>query len=86
MRLLLIASAFALAAPSLAMAEEAAKPAEPAKEPRKICRSAPAATGSNRPGKRTCRTAAEWKMIDRGEANIDMSGGTPTRSQGNTED
>lgn len=84
MRLILIASAFALAAPAFATAEDATAPAEkPAKEPRKICRSEPSATGSNRPGKRICRTAAEWKMIDRGEADIDMSGGTPTRSQGN---
>ena len=92
MRLILIASAFALvlpalAAPGLAAAEEAAAPAEqPAKPPRKICRSEPSATGSNRPGKRICRTAQEWKMIDRGEADIDMSGGTPTRSQGNRQD
>ena len=92
MRLLLLASAFSLALPALAVptmaaAEESAAPAEqPAKPPRKICRSEPSATGSNRPGKRICRTAAEWKMIDRGEADLDMSGGTPTRSQGNRQD
>ena len=49
-----------LAAPALA--DEPTAP----KEERKICRQAPSPTGSLRPGKRSCRTAAEWKARDAG--------------------
>ena len=65
MRLVFVSlgAAFLLAAP--AMADDA--PANP--EPRKICRQQPAPTGSNRPGKRICHTAAEWKARDSGVAD-----------------
>ena len=65
MRLVFVSlgAAFLLAAP--AMADDAAV----TKEPRKICRQQPAPTGSNRPGKRICHTAAEWKARDSGVAD-----------------
>ena len=47
---------------SPALADNSAAP----KEERKICRQAPSPTGSLRPGKRACRTAAEWKARDAG--------------------
>lgn len=81
MRLLLLALALTLPAP--VFAEEAP---QTAKE-RKICRETPARTGSNRPGKRVCRTKEEWKVRDQAESGYD--GGTTTtstRSQGNTAD
>ena len=56
--LMSLAVAALLAAPALA--DESAKP----DEPRKICRLQPAPTGSHRPGKRVCRTEAEWKARD----------------------
>ena len=53
-------AATALAAPALA--DDSAAP----KEERKICRTAQAPTGSHRPGKRVCLTAAEWRARDAG--------------------
>ncbi|WP_394998663.1 hypothetical protein [Sphingomonas sp.] len=64
MRLLLISIGAAITLASPAFADDAPKP----EEPRKICRQQPPKTGSNRPGKRFCHTAAEWKARDSGAA------------------
>ena len=45
-----------------ALAEDSGAP----KKERPICRKSQAATGSHRPGKRICLTAAEWKARDGG--------------------
>ena len=58
-----IGAAVLLAAP--AFADDSPKP----DEPRKICRLQAAPTGSHRPGKRICHTAAEWKARDSGVAD-----------------
>ncbi len=62
MRLVLISlfAATMLASPTLA--EDSAAP----KKERPICRTSQSATGSHRPGKRICLTAAEWKTRDGG--------------------
>lgn len=75
MRIPHLAAALLLTAPTLALAEDAPQPA-PSEAPKvkKICRVSPAPTGSNRPGKRVCRTADEWAQIDRSTA--DYEGGT----------
>ena len=52
-----------LASPALAGDSSA-----PKKE-RTICRTTQSATGSHRPGKRVCLTAAEWKARDTGVEN-----------------
>ncbi|MGB7655769.1 MAG: hypothetical protein WBL74_09840 [Novosphingobium sp.] len=80
------AAALALTVPSLAMADDAASsPANlPVKE-KKFCRYTPPPTGSNRPGKRRCRTAAQWQIEDRETRETgDVAAGTngaPARSQ-----
>lgn len=80
--LLTLFAATMLAAPALA--DDSAAP----KEERKICRQAPPPTGSLRPGKRSCRTAAEWKARDAGVENYaqpdertPMSGGGSSPGQ-----
>ncbi len=57
---LLLAATMLTAAP--VMADDPAKP----DKPRTICRTQPSATGSHRPGKRICLTAAAWKARDAG--------------------
>lgn len=79
MRLLALAAALSLTLPTAVIAEEATPPAEqPAKKERKICREEAPRTGSNRPGKRICRTAAEWKAYSQADADFD---GTARQSQ-----
>lgn len=69
---------------ALPLAAQAEEPTAE-KKPRLICRTAPAPTGSMRAGKRTCKTAAEWKALDRGIAEFgSMGSGAPVRSEGNT--
>ena len=58
--LLSVAALTMIAAPALA--DDGAQP----KPERKVCRTQQAATGSHRPGKRVCLTAAEWKARDTG--------------------
>ena len=78
MRLILISLAGAIALATPAFADDAPKP----DEPRKICRTQPPKTGSNRPGKRICHTAAEWKVRDNVTLDYDRTTeGTPMRSQ-----
>ena len=60
MRLVLMSLAAVVLLTAPALANDPAKP----DEPRKICRMQPAPTGSHRPGKRICRTEAEWKARD----------------------
>jgi hypothetical protein len=61
-------NSLAIAMLLFAAAQEAAPPAVPAAPPppaeKKVCRSE-RTTGSNLPGKRTCRTRAQWDAIDR---------------------
>ena len=79
MRLILISLAGAVAFAAPALADDAPKP----DEPRKICRQQPPKTGSNRPGKRFCHTAAEWKARDSGIADYaQLDARTPTSSNG----
>lgn len=68
-------AALTLALPTIALADDApqAKPVETPKV-KKICRPQPAPTGSNRPSVRICKTADEWREIDRN--NADYEGGT----------
>jgi hypothetical protein len=86
MRLTIIVAALALSLPALALADDAAPTAveKPAKV-KKLCRFTPPPTGSNRPGKRRCRTAAEWQIEDRETRQTgDVAAGTngaPARSQ-----
>lgn len=84
MRLTMLAAALALALPTLALAE--APPQGEAPKPpkvKKVCRYTPPPTGSNRPGKRRCRTAEEWRAEDRETLDYDRTDiGTPVRSQG----
>jgi hypothetical protein len=83
MRLFLLTLSLCLTAPAAAYAEDAAQP----EKVRKICRETPARTGSNRPGKRICRTAAEWKELDQAEASFDgRNTTTSSRSSGNSAD
>lgn len=78
MRIALILAAAALAVPTLALAEETPKPAEP----KKICRTMPPPTGSHRPGKKLCRTAAEWKAFDNGDVDFEQStSGSPVQTR-----
>ena len=63
--LISLCAATLLASPVLASPVLADDSAAPKKE-RPICRKAQAATGSHRPGKRICLTAAEWKARDGG--------------------
>ena len=56
MRLVLMSLAAVVLITAPALANDPAKP----DEPRKVCRMQPAPTGSHRPGKRICRTEAEW--------------------------
>ena len=65
MRHILISLVGAIALAGPALADDAPKPTEE----RKICRQQPPKTGSNRPGKRICHTAAEWKARDSGVAD-----------------
>ena len=80
------AAAVALTVPAVALADDAAPiaAAQPVKEKR-ICRFTPPPTGSNRPGKRRCRTAAQWQVEDRETRETgDVAAGTngaPARSQ-----
>jgi hypothetical protein len=79
MRIGLICLAVLIATPLPAMAEEApTAEASPAPKIRKICRETPPRTGSNRPGKRVCRTAEEWKAYDHADADFD---GTARKSR-----
>ena len=87
MRLVIFAAAaLALTVPAVAWAEDAAPAAaaQPVKEKR-ICRFTPPPTGSNRPGKRRCRTVAQWQVEDRETRETgDVAAGTngaPARSQ-----
>lgn len=83
MRLTMFAAALALALPALALADDAAPVAadKPAKV-KKVCRSTPPPTGSNRPGKRRCRTIEEWQVEDRVTGDVDVgTNGAPARSQ-----
>lgn len=87
MRLMIYAAAaLVLTMPVLAAADDAAAPAavQPVKE-KKLCRFTPPPTGSNRPGKRRCRTAAQWQVEDRETRETgDVAAGTngaPARSQ-----
>ena len=57
-----------LAATMLASPALAGDSSAPKKE-RTICRTLQSATGSHRPGKRVCLTAAEWKARDTGVEN-----------------
>ncbi len=77
--LISLGAAILLAAPALA--EDQPKPAEP----RKICRTSQPPTGSHRPGKKVCKTEAEWKGFDHTTLDYDrVDTGTPMRSQGVT--
>ena len=58
--LIILFAATVLASPALAGDSSA-----PKKE-RTICRTSQSATGSHRPGKRICLTAAEWRARDGG--------------------
>ena len=79
MRLLFISIGAAVLLASPAFADDAPK----SDEPRKICRQQPPKTGSNRPGKRFCHTAAEWKARDSGIADYAQPDArTPTSSNG----
>ena len=72
---LFVAAVFAVPA----LADNTAKP----DEPRKICRNSQPPTGSHRPGKRICKTEAEWKEFDHTTLDYDRNEtGTPMRSQG----
>lgn len=54
---------------------------------RRICRIRPAPTGSNRRDGRVCKTEAEWRVLDRADADLSSAGGgSPTRSSGNRDD
>lgn len=68
MRIGLVCLAVLIATPLPAMAEAAPAPAPKIK---KICRESPPKTGSNRPGKRVCKTAEEWKAYDQADADFD---------------
>lgn len=82
MRLSLLTLALALTAPSAVFAEDAPKPVKV----RKVCRETPARTGSHRPGKRVCKTEAEWKEFDQADADFNPAvTGKPVSSQ-NTSD
>lgn len=88
MYLKLLAAAAALTLPGLAIADEPAATATtaPAAKEKKLCRYTPPPTGSNRPGKRKCRTAAEWKEIDRETGMVEAgTSGAPARSQPETD-
>ena len=87
MRLMIFAAAaVALTVPAVALADDAAPTAaaQTVKEKR-ICRFTPPPTGSNRPGKRRCRTASQWQVEDRETRETgDVaagSNGAPARSQ-----
>jgi hypothetical protein len=67
MRLILLALSLALTVPAPALAEDAPK----AEKVRKVCRETPARTGSHRPGKRVCKTVAEWKEYDGAEVSVE---------------
>ncbi len=83
MRLSFLPLALALIAPTAAFADDAPKPAKV----KKICRETPARTGSHRPGKRVCKTEAEWKERDQADLDYDRTNpATPIRSQGNSAD
>ena len=72
MRIGLVCLAVLMATPLPAMAE-VAPAAAPATAPKikKICRESPPKTGSNRPGKRVCKTAEEWRAYDQADADFD---------------
>jgi hypothetical protein len=84
MRRILVAAAAVVLVPGVTWAKEAPNPApSPVPKVKKICRYNPPPTGSNRPGKRVCKTAEEWAQTDGVTVDYDrMSTGTPIRSQG----
>jgi hypothetical protein len=82
MRRTIIGLLVAVALPTVVHAEEP----KADKKPHLICRTAPAPTGSMRVGKRTCRTAEEWKARNRPALEYDQMGsGAPVRSQGDSQ-
>lgn len=84
MRIGLIWLAVLISVPLPAMAEEApTAEASPAPKVRKICRETPPRTGSNRPGKRVCKTAEDWKVSDSAGADFD---GTAKKSRGSADE
>ena len=76
---------FTLLAATMVAAPALANDTAAPKEEHKICRQAPSPTGSLRPGKRTCRTAAEWKARDAGvEDYAQPDQRTPMSSSGSS--
>jgi hypothetical protein len=70
----MLAAVAAMLLSGVAVAKE--KPAETPKE-KKICKVTEASTTSRIPGKRVCRTAAEWAKVDEPEKldSVDRLGG-----------
>ena len=83
MRFLIVAAMMSLAMPAQAgepTANSSAASAKPAK-PKKFCREDPARTGSHMGGGRVCKTAEQWRELDRAEADTSgMTGNSPTAS------
>jgi hypothetical protein len=91
MRLTYVCIAVALATGSpAALSAEAAPVAAPseAPKPKKICRPVATATGSHMGSRRVCRTAEQWRDIDRTDvdastASSGRSSSSATRDSGN---
>ena len=83
MRLTIVCIAAAYSLGAVAASAETAPAAAPteAPKPKKICRPIVSATGSHLGSRRACRTAEEWREIDRTDVDASMvSSGRSTSS------